>query len=106
MYNFIKDERKVYRLETLNKSQAGEAQFWSPENPYSYKNIWDYADKYGIPHANLQGDNVFFEVGIIPNNIPFITREAPRIGNNLGGAVEIVVPEKLIKLESFSTVKF
>jgi hypothetical protein len=102
----VSKERKVYRLGSLNKSQAGEAQFWSPENPYSYKSIWDYADKYGIPHENLLGDNVFFEVGKIPKGTPFITREAPSLGASKGGSIEVVVPEKSIKLESFSTVKF
>jgi hypothetical protein len=49
---------------------------------------------------------VFFEVGVIPENVPFITREAPGFGGNMGGAIEVVVPEKSIRLESFSTVKF
>ncbi|UNY99061.1 hypothetical protein MQE36_01625 [Zhouia spongiae] len=106
IYSSVQQERKVYRLGTLNRSQAGEAQFWSPENPYSYESIWEYADKYGIPHENLKGDNIFFEIGLIPDNVPFITREAPGMGNNLGGAIEVVTPEKSIKLESFSTVKF
>ena len=106
VYNSVKTERKIYRLGTLNRSLAGEAQFWSAENPYSYEDIWSYADKYGIPHENLLGDEVFFEVGIIPENIPFITREAPGFGDNAGGAIEVVVPEKSITLETFSTVKF
>lgn len=49
---------------------------------------------------------IFFEIGKIPDNIPFITREAPGFGNNAGGAIEVVVPSKTIKLESFNTVKF
>jgi len=106
VYTSVAKERKVYRIGRLSKSQAGEAQFWSPESPYSYKSIWEYASKYGIPEANLKGEGVFFEVGIIPENVPFITREAPCVQSNLGGAIEVVTLEKSIKLESFSTVKF
>lgn len=55
---------------------------------------------------NLKGEGVFFEVGTIPKNVPFITREAPGIGSNAGGAVEVVTPSNSVKLESFSTVTF
>ena len=103
--NITKD-KTVYRLGKSNISEAGEAQYWSPENPYSFNSIQDYARKYGIPEANLKGDGLFFEVGKIPENVPFVTREAPGFGNNAGGAIEVVVPSKTIKLESFSTVKF
>lgn len=106
IYLEVSKYRRVYRLGRLNKSQVGEAQFWSPENPYSYDSIWKYADKYGIPEANLKGNDVFFEVVLIPDNVPFITRETPSFGNNLGGAIEVVVSEKSVILETFSTVKF
>jgi len=102
----IGESKKAYRLGTLNKSQAGEAQFWSPENPYDYDDIWQYADKYGIPEENLLGDNVFFEVGIIEDGVPIITREAPGFGDNLGGAIEVVVPSNGMELESFNMVIF
>ena len=104
--NEVRESRKAYRLGTLNKSQAGEAQFWSPENPYDYDDIWKYAEKYGIPEDNLLGDNVFFEIGIIEDGVPLITREAPAFGDNLGGAIEVVVPSKSMKLESFNMVTF
>lgn len=102
----VKSSRRVYRLGALNKSEAGEAQYWSPENPFNYSNIWTYAKKYGIPQENLLSDNVFFEVGVITDEIPYITREAPAFGNNAGGAIEVVVPWKGVKLESFNIVKF
>ena len=102
----IEETKKVYRLGRLDKSQAGEAQFWSPENPFDYENIWDYADKYGIPEENLLGDNVFFEIGLIDEGVPKITREAPSFGSNFGGAIEVVVPYNSLRLEVFNIINF
>ena len=97
--------RKVYRLGKLNISFAAEAQYWSPENPFDYPNIWDYASKYGIPEQHLIGDEIFFESATLPPGVPYITREAPAYGQNLGGAIEVVVPTKSVKLETFNMVK-
>jgi hypothetical protein len=36
----------------------------------------------------------------------FITREAPGIGSNVGGAIEVVTPIGNVILETFHTVKF
>lgn len=101
----IANSRKVYRLGGLSRSTAAEGQFWSPENPFEFPSIWDFAKKYGIVEDNLKGD-VFFEIGLISENVPYITREAPAFGNNLGGGIEVVVPVNTIKLENFSTVNF
>ena len=105
-FDQVKSSRKVYRLGALNKSQTGEAQYWSSENPFDFPSVWEYAKKYGIPEENLIGDNVFFEVGLIPDYVPYITREAPAFGINGGGAIEVVLPIKGVKLENFNTLKF
>lgn len=101
----IEKTRTVYRLGRMNVSRTTDAQYWSPENPFEAKSISDYARKYGIPIENLQGEDTFFEVGRIMDDVPYITREAPAFGANEGGAVEVVVVKGGVKLESFSTIK-
>ncbi|ULT41737.1 hypothetical protein KRR40_45390 [Niabella defluvii] len=82
----------LYRMGTLGRSQAGEAQFWSLENPAKYLNdMKAFASKFGIPEENLQSGGFFIESGKLRQTGFFITREAPGVGANSGGAVEVVV---------------
>lgn len=76
----------MYRIGTPGVNQTGDAQFWSLENPLLNPN---YAQDYGLPAENQGG---FMMSGNIPPGAPFITRLAPGIGTNAGGAVEVVVP--------------
>lgn len=51
----------LYRIGTLGKSQAGEAQFWSLENPANP----GYAGRYGIPPENVANAD-FIETAHVP----------------------------------------
>ena len=101
----VSASRKVYRLGRMRISHAAEAQYWAPEHPFSLPSIWEFAKKYGIPEEHLLGDDVFLEVGRIPDNVHYITREAPAFGKNLGGAIEVVTIPNSVKLEAFTPVK-
>jgi hypothetical protein len=96
----------LYRIGTLNRSTASEAQYWSLENPLDVKNINEFSQKYGIPKENLKTGEFFVEIGKPKQDIPRISREAPGVGGNTGGSIEIVVPVNGVKLESFHTIKF
>ena len=88
----------LYRVGTMGKSQAAEAQFWSLENP----NTLDYAQRYGIPAENVQNAN-FIETAILKPGTTFITRPAPGVGSNVGGGIEVVVPSGGVTMKFFST---
>lgn len=90
----------------MGKSSAAEAQYWSLENPLDIVDVSEFAKKYGIPEDNLISGNFFVEIANPKLNIPKITREAPGVGNNVGGSIEIVVPRNGVILESFHTIKF
>lgn len=68
--------------------------------------IKDFAQKYGIPEANLKQGDFFVEIAKPKANIPKISREAPGVGLNSGGSIEVVVPVNGVNLESFHTIKF
>jgi len=95
----------MYRIGTLGRSQAGEAQFWALENPLS--NPQAFAKKYGMPIENIQNAN-FIEMGTIKPGVNFITRMAPPApGNPLGwgGGIEVVVPANGVRLSIFSVIR-
>lgn len=56
--------------------------------------------------ARDSGPNVlsaeFIESAVLRQGSPFVTRGAPGVGTNLGGAIEVVVPEGGIWLRGFS----
>ncbi|MBC7501612.1 MAG: RHS repeat protein, partial [Herminiimonas sp.] len=88
----------LYRIGTLGKSQAGEAQFWSLENPANP----GYAGRYGIPPENVVNAD-FIEMARVPPGSPYITRPAPAVGPNPGGGIEVVVPPGGVRLHYFGT---
>lgn len=104
--NRVNEGAPLYRIGTLNRSAAAEAQYWSLENPLDIKNVKDFAVKYGIPESNLETGQFFVEIAKPKSGIPRISREAPAFGNNPGGSIEIVVPTNGVQLESFHTIKF
>ena len=85
----------LYRGGKLGRSAGPEGQFWSLENPLSP----GYAEKYGIPVENAQFD--FVEVAALNPDSTFITREAPGLGANGGGGIEVVVNAGTPKLQYF-----
>jgi len=86
----------LYRGGVLGQSAGPEAQFWSLESPLSP----GYAERYGIPAENMNFD--FIESGTLNPGTNFITRSAPGIGANGGGAIEVVTPSGGVTLNLFS----
>jgi filamentous hemagglutinin len=85
----------IYRGGKLGKSAGPEGQFWSLENPLTP----GYSERYGLPAENTQFD--FIEVAVLNPNSNYITREAPGIGINGGGGIEVVVNSGEPKLKYF-----
>lgn len=87
---------KLFRIGTLGRSQAAEAQFWSLENPLT--NVSAYAKKYGIPVENIKNAD-FIEVGTLKPGSNFITRPAPAAPGSpagSGGGIEVVTPPNAV----------
>ena len=77
----------LYRIGTTGKSGAAEGQFWALEHPLSPR----FAERYGIPPKNVSNAD-FIEAATLRPGTPFITRPAPGVGTNAGGAIEVVIP--------------
>lgn len=89
----------LYRVGTKGKNVTGkDAQFWSLEHPSAP----GYAKRYGVPEENINNSD-FIEMGHLKPGTNFITRSAPGVGKNSGGAVEVVVPERGIILHGHSS---
>jgi len=58
-----------------------------------------YAAKYGIPAENMAFD--FVETATLKSGASFITREAPGLGANAGGAIEVVVNPGGVNMTGF-----
>jgi len=95
----VENNALLYRTGTVGKSQTSEAQFWALEHPMSE----GYASRYGIPEENVINSD-FIEAGRLNSGSNFITREAPGIGNNVGGGIEVVVPEKSVSMQWFNSI--
>ena len=87
----------LWRMGTTGRSAAGEAQFWALEHPLTP----GFAARHGVPARNVLNAD-FIESAVLRPGSPFITRGAPGVGSNLGGAIEVVVPEGGIWLRGFS----
>jgi RHS repeat-associated protein len=87
----------LYRIGTMGKSDAGEAQFWSLENPLTP----GYAERNGIPPENVKKAD-FIETATLKPGSSFVTRKAPGCGTNPGGGIEVVVPRGAIDVKSFT----
>ncbi|MBY0282210.1 MAG: hypothetical protein K2W94_08685 [Alphaproteobacteria bacterium] len=92
----VKEGATLYRGGTTGKSHAAEAQYWSLENPLNP----GYAKKYGIPAENFKDLN-FVETAQLKPGTPFVTRPAPGVKSNRGGAIEVVVPVNGVQMKSF-----
>lgn len=90
----------LYRIGTRGKSQTGaKAQYWSPESPLSP----GYAEKYGIPPENI-ADMDFLETAVLKDGTNYVTRKAPGVSTNAGGAIEVVVPEAGVIIKSHTSL--
>lgn len=84
---------ELYRGGTLGRSKTTDAQFWAPESPFTP----GYGEKYGVDFESLD----YVIGGSLQDGQPFITRPAPALGNNGGGAIEIVTKPGTVKLDYF-----
>ena len=82
----VESGRTVYRQGVTGTQQTAEGQFWAGQNPASTPG---YANSYGTQVA--QGEYPWIMGGTVESGTPFVTRGAPDIGTNLGGAPEVVV---------------
>jgi RHS repeat-associated protein len=96
--NLIENGAPLYKYGTLGISNGTESQFWSLENPLTNPN---YINNLGIPAGNIAANNTFILTGQALPNANFITRSAPGIGSNAGGAIEAVFESFWVKLTSF-----
>jgi hypothetical protein len=46
----------------------------------------------------------FVETGHVREGVEFVTRPAPSVGDNSGGAIEVVVPKGGVVIESHTTI--
>jgi len=90
---YVDNGGQLYRGGTLGKSKAAEGQFWATESPFNP----GYANKYGVDFGNLD----FVIGGKQSSGAPFITRPAPGLGNNAGGALEVVNSPYSVMLDYF-----
>ncbi len=79
----------VYRQGVTGTQQTADGQFWAGQNPASTPG---YANSYGTPGTQVAQDEYLWIMGgTVEPGTPFVTRGAPGIGTNLGGAPEVVV---------------
>lgn len=86
-------EVELYRGGVLGVSETTEAQFWAPEPPFNS----GYANKYGVANDNFD----YYVKGHLKPDTDFITRQAPGLGKNSGGALEIVTKPGKVILDYF-----
>ena len=90
---YVKQGGMVYRGGTYGRSKIADAQFWAPESPLTV----GYAKKYGVDFGQMD----YIIGGYVKKGTKFITRPAPRLGSNSGGAIEIVTPPNSVELQYF-----
>lgn len=89
------DETGVPRGE-FRRSNAAEGQYWGTETPITP----GFANKYGAATLGV-GAPDFKLAGTVRAVRRFITRTAPRVGTNSGGALEAVIRARGITLDYF-----
>lgn len=61
----------------------------------------EFADAFGIPKANANFE--FLMIGRLKPGQMAITRQAPGVGGNAGGSIEVVTNPNSVVLEVFHT---
>lgn len=91
----LAENPRVYRIGTRGINMTGkEAQYWALEHPINPS----YGGRYGMPQGNFEKAD-FIEVGRVKSGTSFVTRRAPGVGKNVGGEIEVVVPEGAVTIE-------
>jgi hypothetical protein len=75
--------KPVFRGGAFGKSAAAEGQFWAPESPLAP----GYNQRYGV--ASFKEPDFVIQGTLKPSS-RIVTRAAPAVGSNPGGAMEIV----------------
>ena len=96
MRQAIKKGASLFKGGKLGSSNTIESQFWSAENPLGTS----FAKRYGVPEKNLPFN--FVMEGSLKEGGNIITRKAPGVGSNLGGAIEAVVEKGSVKVNKFT----
>ena len=91
----VSNGAEIYRGGVLGKTNVAEGQFWAPENPLNP----GYASRYGA--GSYSGPPDFVIGGNLKPGKPFITRHAPGVGSNAGGALETVTRANGVHLNYF-----
>lgn len=90
---YVDEGGELYRGGKIGRSNTADAQFWAPETPFSAS----YGKNYGVDFSELE----FVMGGKLKEGQEFITRGAPGLGNNPGGAIEVVTDPNAIKIDFF-----
>jgi hypothetical protein len=88
--------QQVFRGGEFGASAAGEAQFWATESPLAA----GFASRVGAATLG-EGAPRFILGGTVAADATFVTRAAPGVGRNVGGALEVVVPPGSVRLDFF-----
>ncbi len=90
----------TYRLQILISKRHRQ----SGESVYTFKMTSFKQTQYArIPEENIINSD-FIEAGRLKSGSDFITRVAPGIGKNIGGGIEVVVPEKSVSMQWFNSL--
>jgi hypothetical protein len=92
----VEEGAYLYRSGTYGVSNEPNAQYWSTIKPSLDEN---YAKQFGLPMETSVPDYII--IGKLKLGSPFITREAPGIGLNKGGNIEVVTPKGSVELFGF-----
>ena len=89
---YVDSGGNLYKAGTFGRSNAADSQFWASENPLTTPG---YANKYGVDFSKVD----YIIGGKIKG--PYITRPAPGLGKNAGGALEVVTDPFGVELDFF-----
>jgi len=95
----VENGAPIYKAGKLGQSAGSEAQFWALDHPLTTP---DFAEKYGVPPKNMPFD--FVETGHLRPGAKFITRVAPAVETNEGGAIEVVVEPGGVEFDGLATL--
>ncbi len=93
----VQNGATVYRAGSFGIQNAAEGQFWSLQNPAITPG---YAGRMGMPGSTAPKFN-WIMGGRVSNSSDVITRSAPGIGANKGGAIEAVVAPGDVRADWF-----
>ncbi|MFN7916986.1 MAG: RHS repeat-associated core domain-containing protein [Vicinamibacterales bacterium] len=94
----VKQGAPLYRQGQLGVQNTADAQFWSLRNPATATN---HAAELGMPGGASAAKPDWIMKATLKPGAPVVTRPAPAIGSNQGGAMEAVVPPNSVRIEWF-----